>query len=303
MLLLLLTAVSFSHSYVLLPSYHQVPMRAPPLLYLLPQRPLPWSLAPSRIAPALLAPVQGVVSTVDVDNEYSATPNITGRAGPRDIPNILRAAVTRNGPRNIDLCYFLGQDIFTSHVRCNPNWADGTNEGVRKYINEMTYETNRMLGVNNLRLVWKGPFVRTEGVAQNQEGDAVRQDVLSVANQNCDAVVFLLFNQFSEDCKTTTTGHKFGGVSYGGMCEVSQGRGYTVVVDQGFLKDAWTGPQILAHHLLLMLTSDLPDKSKHCPRQESLLFPKLDPGKQRVDQCVVDKLTRSGVSRRACMQD
>lgn len=303
MLLLFLTAVSLSHSYVLLPSYHQVPMRSPPLLYLLPQRPLPWSLAPSRIAPPLLAPVQGVVSTVDEDNEYSATPNITGRAGPRDIPNILRAAVTRNGPRNIDLCYFLGQDIFTSHVRCNSNWADGTNEGVRRYINEMTYETNRMVGVNNLRLVWKGPFVRTEGVAQSQEGDAVRQDVLSVANQNCDAVVFLLFNQFSEDCKTTTTGHKFGGVSYGGMCEVPQGRGYTVVVDQGFLKDAWTGPQILAHHLLLMLTSDLPDKSKHCPRQESLLFPKLDPGKQRVDQCVVDKLTRSGVSRRACMQD
>ena len=29
---------------------------------------------------------------------------------------------------------------------------------------------------------------------------------------------------------------------------------------QGFLGDAWTGPQILAHHLLLMLTSDLPDQ-------------------------------------------
>jgi len=96
---------------------------------------------------------------------------------------------------------------------------------------------------------------------------------------------------------------KFGGVSYGGMCEVPDGRGYAVVVDQGFLKDAWTGPQILAHHLLLMLTSDLPDKSKHCPNQESLLYPKLDPGKQRVDQCVVDKLTRSGVSLRSCMQD
>ena len=26
---------------------------------------------------------------------------------------------------------------------------------VCRYINEMTYETNRMLGVNNLRLVWK----------------------------------------------------------------------------------------------------------------------------------------------------
>merc|ERR1712152_19387 len=94
----------------------------------------------------------------------------------------------------------------------------------------------------------------------------------------------------SEDCKTTTTGHKFGGVSYGGMCEVPDGRGYAVVVDQGFLKDAWTGPQILAHHLLLMLTSDLPDKNKHCPNQESLLYPKLDPGRQRVDQCVVHKV-------------
>ena len=26
------------------------------------------------------------------------------------------------------------------------------------------------------------------------------------------------------------------------------------VAAKGFLKDAWTGPQILAHHLLLMLT-------------------------------------------------
>ena len=24
------------------------------------------------------------------------------------------------------------QDIFTSHVRCNPNWADGTNDGVKR---------------------------------------------------------------------------------------------------------------------------------------------------------------------------
>ena len=29
-----------------------------------------------------------------------------------------------------------------------------------------------------------------------------------------------------------------------------------------------------------------------CIVQESLLYPKLDPGRQRVDQCVVDKLTR-----------
>merc|ERR1712032_1500945 len=95
-----------------------------------------------------------------------------------------------------------------------------------------TYETNKMVGLNNLRLVWKGPYVRTEGVRPEQEGDAIRYDVLSVAKENCDAVIFLLFNKFSEDCKTTTTGHKFGGVSYGGMCEVPDGRGYAVVVDQ-----------------------------------------------------------------------
>ena len=119
----------------------------------------------------------------------------------------------------------------------------------------------------------------------------------------CDAVVFLVFNKFDSDCKTQTFGHEFGGVSDGGMCEQNQGRGYTVVVDQvqcisviceqdhpltfaydptdtmmivykdyvmfaqGFLGDAWTGPQILAHHLLLMLTSDLRDQSKTCPNK------------------------------------
>merc|ERR1711945_83490 len=139
--------------------------------------------------------------------------------------------------RTIDLCYFLGSDIFTSHVPCNPSY-----------------------------------------------------DVQTVVNSGCDAVVFLVFNKFSSDCKTQTYGHEFGGLSSGGMCEQRFGKGYTVIVDQGFLKDAWTGPQILAHHLLLMLTSDLPDKNKHCPNQESLLYPKLDPGRQRVDQCVVDKL-------------
>lgn len=49
------------------------------------------------------------------------------------------------------------------------------------------------------------------------------------------------------------------------MCEAAQGTGYAAVVDQGFLNDVWVGPQILAHHLLMMMTSDLADPSKHCP--------------------------------------
>ena len=30
-----------------------------------------------------------------------------------------------------------------------------TNDDLVRYINEMTYETNKMVGLNNLRLVWK----------------------------------------------------------------------------------------------------------------------------------------------------
>jgi len=97
------------------------------------------------------------------------------------------------------------------------------------------------------------------------------------------------------------------------MCDLSKGEGFAVVVDQGYLnlglappreeESAWTGPQILAHHLLLMLTSDLKGESKHCPRRESLLHPSLYPGKQRIDACVVEKLKKSGVSNRDCMLD
>ena len=36
---------------------------------------------------------------------------------------------------------------------------------------------------------------------------------------------------------------------------------------QGFLDDTWTGPQILAHHLLKMLIADLPDSEKTCPNR------------------------------------
>jgi len=204
--------------------------------------------------------------------------------------------------RNLDLCYFLGNDIFTSHVPCNPNWGDGTNEGVNRYINEFTFQTNKLLGENNMKLTWKGPYHRHDAATSATPSNP-SQDVVAALGAGCDAVVFLVFNKFDSDCKTQTFGHEFGGVSSGGMCEQSQGKGYTVVVDQGFLGDAWTGPQILAHHLLLMLTSDLRDRSKTCPNKDSLLHPKLYPGQQRIDRCVVDKLNRSRVSDRPCMQN
>ena len=60
----------------------------------------------------------------------------------------------------------------------------------------------------------------------------------------------------------------------GGPCEQSEKKGYTVIVDQGFKGEIWMGPQILAHHLLLMLTSDLysqNDPRRYCPEKFSIL--------------------------------
>jgi len=264
-------------------------------LVLLPARPMVFTPLYPLVAPAppsvsRLPPGLSLSPT-----RSSSSSNLTRNIGP--VPQLYSAA------RNLDICYFLGSDIFTSHVPCNPNWGDGTNEGVRRYINELTLETNRMLGENNFRLAWKGPYERHDSQTHSAPSNP-SHDVLSVKDYGCDAVVFMVFNKFSQDCETQVEGHEFGGLSQGGMCEQANGLGYTVVVDQGFLEDAWTGPQILAHHLLLMLTSDLHrTEVKTCSDKGSLLHPQLYPGQQRVDQCVVDKLNRSKVSLRTCMLD
>ena len=101
-------------------------------------------------------------------------------------------------------------------------------------------------------------------------------------------------------------GHKYSGFAVGGPCESANGSGYTVIVDQGFLGEHWMGPQILAHHLLLMLTSDLydpKDSRKYCPNENSLLHRYIKAGKQELDQCVIEKLNQSNISLRRCLQD
>ena len=83
-------------------------------------------------------------------------------------------------------------------------------QGVKRYINELTFETNRMLGENNMKLVWKGPYERHDSTTSAAPSNP-SIDVQSVVNSGCDAVVFLVFNKFSSDCKTQTFGHEFGG--------------------------------------------------------------------------------------------
>jgi len=298
-LLIPLISVLSVHGYVLLPPVHPVhPLVTSPLqLYYLPR------LLPS--VPVLADETPEIKSTFEAGSEFTATPesNVTEEI---DTP----PSLGRSAARELNLCYFLGSDIYKSHVRCNSNWADGTNKGVLRYINELTFQTNKMMGEQNFLITWNGPYRRHD--FNKKEPTNPRKDVLDLYHKpngpQCDADVFLLFNTFDDDCETRTYGHDFGGKSRGGMCDQYKGEGYAAVVDQGYLNNAWTGPQILAHHLLLMLTSDLNDREeyrrygyeKHCPERDSLLYPKLVSG-QRIDRCVVDKLVRSGVSERECL--
>ena len=65
---------------------------------------------------------------------------------------------------------------------------------MRRYINELTLETNRMLGENNFRLAWKGPYERHDSQTHSAPSNP-SHDVLSVKDYGCDAVVFMVFNK------------------------------------------------------------------------------------------------------------
>ena len=132
----------------------------------------------------------------------------------------------------------------------------------------------------------------------------------------CDATVFLVFNDFQAE--NATDGHKFSGFVKGAPCENHLGSGYIVMVDQGFWGTEWTGPQVLAHQLLRLLTADVcaglkpyADKKANervhwntncfCKNEDSLLHPYIKPGEQHLDQCVIDKLNKSDISLRYCL--
>ena len=110
-----LTSLTMVESYVMVPLYH-------PMSYILP--PTHLGLTPYiQISPPIPAPELSY-STLEKGLRFSAK-----RKTPLDheVENLESGAVSlgRIAGRNVDLCYFLGNDIFTSHVPCNPNWGDG----------------------------------------------------------------------------------------------------------------------------------------------------------------------------------
>jgi len=225
---------------------------------------------------------------------------------------------------NITICYFVGDDILKSHLMHDANWAftvadkngQSTNlNGLVNYINDLTLQTNNLLGSDNYRLKWIGnptPFVRhspTSGVTD----EGLKSDVHNNHQRGCDVAIFLLFNDFSK--VEETEGFPFSGLVKGAACDGHKGEGYAVVVDQGFDKETnvWMGPQILAHHLLRLLTADICNLDKEgiqgwstscfCANELSLLHPYMKPGQQHLDQCAVDKLYQSDISIRNCLLD
>jgi len=224
---------------------------------------------------------------------------------------------------NLTICYYTGDDILKSHLMFNDRWwFDRYNlEGLKTYINDLTFGANVLLGRDNYSLRWRGPFKRSDADKRypgNMEKDTKRAQ----ANLgNCDAVVFLVFNNFV--AQNATDGHQFSGFVKGAPCEAHRGSGYIVMVDQGFWKTEWTGAQILSHQLLRLLTADVCDgtcsecrhpyadiKAKNtihwntncfCKNEDSLLHPYIKPGEQYLDNCVIKKLNKSDISLRECL--
>jgi len=203
------------------------------------------------------------------------------------------------------LCYFLGDDVQKSHLQFIPKWefTNGIDmSGLHTYINELTLGANKLLGLQNYQFAWKGPYARLD--KEKRYPDRLKEDTKRVAHLGCDAVVFMVFNDFSSG--QNQVGHKYSGFAVGGPCEAAQEKGYAVIVDQGFKGEVWMGPQILAHHLLLMLTSDIyasNDPRRYCPNRNSLLHKSIFAGEQKLDQCVVDKLNQSNIGLRPCLND
>lgn len=207
---------------------------------------------------------------------------------------------------DITMCYYLGDDIEKSHLQYNDEWAyDSSNlNGLYAYINQLTLGANTLLGLHNYKLKWKGPYGRTDKSQKYPSTEHLQYDTYQASLVGCDIVVFLVFNDFSTG--QNTDGHKYSGFAVGAPCEAAQKSGYTVIVDQGFYGDVWMGPQILAHHLLLMLTADLyqpTDPRRYCSYEYSLLHKDIKAGEQYVDQCIIDKLNESNISIRPCLLD
>ena len=112
-------------------------------------------------APAVRSPLSGVgealnPSKFDGDNlnddgdrrggfNHGKNPNQFSHL---TIENYLRTDPFRGGggaKYHLDLCFYLGDDVKSSHVMCNANWNNDTAEGWAQYIDDLGYATEAIL--------------------------------------------------------------------------------------------------------------------------------------------------------------
>ena len=108
------------------------------------------------------------------------------------------------------LCYFLGDDVQKSHLQFIPKWefTNGIDmSGLHTYVNELTLGANKLLGLQNYQFAWKGPYARLD--KEKRYPDRLKEDTKRVAHLGCDAVVFMVFNDFSSG--QDQVGHKYSG--------------------------------------------------------------------------------------------
>jgi len=211
-----------------------------------------------------------------------------------------------SGRSELTICYFVGDDISGdgSFVMKNQNWnnteiGDKGPKGIETYLNELTYDANKLVGLNNFKIDWKGPFDNENKLTQDT-GSWTQERVIESSKEGCGAVVFLYVpNDLDE------TNANYGGVSIGGACETKEGHGYIRMVDRGFIGDGWVGPQLLAHFILRLMTSDVcasaDDPKCYCSSKDSLLHPRMYLGSQTLDSCALGLLNKSSISKRKCL--
>ena len=102
---------------------------------------------------------------------------------------------------NLTLCYYLGDDILNSHLQFNEQWKFSTSNlnGLFTYINQLTLGTNYLLGLQNYKLKWKGPYGRSDKT--NRYPSRLVED--TKATKGCDIVVFMVFNDFTQELETS----------------------------------------------------------------------------------------------------
>ncbi len=46
---------------------------------------------------------------------------------------------------NIELCFYMGDDVRSSHLNYDPRWNNGTAKAFTQYINDLAFRTNVIL--------------------------------------------------------------------------------------------------------------------------------------------------------------